>query len=105
MAIMKRTSPLTVNKQGAVAGSILRGIRPNNMGIRLRVLQEQARGNEGGIRGKFVILDVGDNVHSGALEALLDTVTDAQEVLGIIRAEHRGCVNVANSNILVMQET
>ena len=38
------------------------------------------------------------------LEDLLDTVTDAQEVLGIIRAEHPGCVNIANSNILVVQE-
>jgi hypothetical protein len=43
-------------------------------------------------------------MHSEALEALLDTVTDAQEVLRIIRAEHPGCVNVANSNILVVQE-
>jgi hypothetical protein len=41
------------------------------------VLQEQAKGSEGAVQGHFVILDVGDNMHSEALEALLDTVTDA----------------------------
>jgi hypothetical protein len=94
-----------VSQQGAVAGCILRGVGLNNQGIRLKVLQEQAKGSVGVVKGPFVILDVGDNMHSEALEALLDTVTDAQEVLGIIRAEHPGCVNVANSNILVVQET
>ena len=101
MAFSRRPRPLTVNKQGAVAGCILRGIGLNNQGVRLKVLQEQAKGSEGAVQGHFVLLDVGDNIHSETLEALLGTVTDAQEVLGIIRAEHPGCVNVANSNILV----
>ena len=104
MAFSGRSRPLTVSKQGAVAGCILRGIGLNNQGVRLKVLQEQAKGSEGAVKGHFVILDVGDNIHSETLEALLDTVTDAQEVLAIIRAEHPGCVNVANTNILVVQE-
>jgi hypothetical protein len=98
---MRTSKSLTVSKQGAVAGCILRGVGLNNQGVRLKVLQEQAKGSEGAVEGHFVILDVGENIHSKALEALLDTVTDAQEVLGIIRTEHPGCVNVANSNILV----
>jgi hypothetical protein len=64
------------------------------------VLQDQTRGHEGAIRGRFVILDVGDNMHSRSLEALLHSVTDAQEVAGVIRGRHPGCVNVANANIL-----
>jgi hypothetical protein len=34
------------------------------------------------------------------LEALPGAVTDAQEAFGIIRAEHPGCISVANSNML-----
>ena len=90
-----------VHKRGAVAGCVLRGSGLNNQGLRLRVSQEQARGNDGPIKGSFVILDVGDNMHSQSLRALLQRVTNAAEVIGIIRQHHPGCVNVANANILV----
>ncbi len=89
--------------QGARAGSVLRGAGLNNQGLRLRVLQEQARGNGGGIKGGFVILDEGDNMHSQSLRALLQRVTDAEEVVGVIRQHHAGCVNVANASILVVE--
>jgi hypothetical protein len=67
-------------------------------------LQEQARGNDGPIRGRFVILGVGDNKHSHALAALLGRATDAGEVLALIRREHEACVSVVNTNILVVEE-
>jgi len=100
---MRRTSPLTVNKQGAVAGSVLCGAGLNNRGLRLQVLHGQARGHDGAIKGCFVILDVGNNIHSQALGALLQRVTNAEEVLGLIRHHHPGCVNVANANILALE--
>jgi hypothetical protein len=59
---------------------------------------------DGPINGGFVILDVGDNMHSGALEPLLNLVTDAAEVLEIIRQLHGGCVSVVNTNILVTEQ-
>ena len=52
----------------------------------------------------FVILDAGDNMHSASLGPLLRRVTDAAEVLGIIRRGHPGCVHVANANILVVEQ-
>jgi hypothetical protein len=67
-------------------------------------LQEQARGHDGPIRGRFVILGVGDNKHSPALAALLGRATDAGEVLALIRREHEACVSVVNTNILVVEE-
>jgi hypothetical protein len=99
----QRTSP-KVNKTGGVAGCVLRGAGLNNQGLRVRVSREQARGNDGAIRGDFVILDAGDNMHSASLEPLLRRVTDAAEVLGIIRRGHPGCVHVANANILVVEQ-
>jgi hypothetical protein len=93
-----------VNKRGAAAGCVLAGAGLNNRGLRLKVLQEQLRGNDGPLRGGFVILDVGDNTHSQPLQALLGRVTDAAEVVRIIRQRHAGCVNVANANILVREE-
>lgn len=70
----------------------------------MRVLQEQATGNDGPIRGRFLILDVGDNKHSDALTALLGRATDALEVLALIRREHPDCVSVVNTNILAVEE-
>jgi len=90
--------------QGASAGSVLRGSGLNNRGLRLQVLQEQTRGHGGGIKGNFVILDAGDNKHSPSLEALLGRVTDADEVLRVIRQESPGCVSVANANILAVEQ-
>jgi hypothetical protein len=104
MSFVRGKRILTVNKQGAAAGRVLRGSSPINEGLRLRVLQEQPRGNDGPIRGRFLILDVGNNKHSDALTALLGRATDALEVLALIRREHEGCVSVVNTNILAMEE-
>jgi hypothetical protein len=46
---------------------------------------------------------VGDNMHSQPLTALLQRVTNAEEVIGVIRHHHPGCVNVANANILALE--
>ena len=104
MSILRKPRSLAVNKSGAAAGCVLRGSGPNNQGIRLRILQGQSKGSDGPVRGRFAILDVGDNMHSGALAHLLHQVTDAAEVLAIIRRGHAGCVSVVNTNILVLEE-
>lgn len=95
---------IPVSERGATAGSVLCGSGRSNRGIRLRILQEQARGEGGSIQGGFVILDVGDNMHSAFLRPLLNRMTNAAEVLGIIRQQHAGCINVANRNILVAEQ-
>jgi hypothetical protein len=50
-----------------------------------------------------VILDAGRNTHSGALLPLLGRLTDAREVLSVIRQSRPGCVSVANLNILTQE--
>jgi hypothetical protein len=92
--------PQNVGNLGAAAGSILRGIGGNNQGLRLKVLQAHPRGDGGPLKGGFVILDAGDNVHAPFLVSLVGRVTTADEVLPILRRERPGCVNVANANIL-----
>jgi hypothetical protein len=104
MSVMRGRGMLMVNARGAGAGCILRGSGLHNQGLRLRVSQEQPRGHDGAIQGTFVILDVGHNMHSPALKALLQKVTDADEVLEIIRQRHASCVNIANTNILALEE-
>lgn len=86
-----------------MAGCILRGCGGNNQGLRLRILQDQAKGHDGPIQGNFVLLDVGNCKHSIALEPLLHRVINAQEVLQVIRRLHRACVNVTNANILALE--
>jgi hypothetical protein len=100
MHFPRRQRPFAVNGSGAPAGSVLLGSGPNDHGLRLRVLQEQSRGHDGPLRGQFVILDAGDNMHSQALGALAGRATDAAEVLRAIRTLHPGCVSVANTNVL-----
>jgi hypothetical protein len=104
MSRFRNTKALSVNRTGAGVGRVLRGSGLNNQGIRLKVLQEQARGNEGAITGGFVILDGGSNMHSLSLGPLVHRVTDAGAVAGVIRRLHPGCVNVANANILVLEQ-
>ena len=102
---VRQKRSLTLNTCGASAGSVLCGSGLNNQGLRLQVSQEQPRGNEGAINGGFVILDVGTNMHSQSLNALLNRMTDGAEVLSVIRQQHAGCVNIANANILVLEQT
>jgi hypothetical protein len=66
-------------------------------------MHEQRPGGGGALQGDFVILDAGDNKHAPALEALLQRVTNAAEVLGVIRQRHPACVHVANANTLVVE--
>jgi hypothetical protein len=103
MSSLGRTRALSVNRSGAAAGSALLGSCTNNQGLRLQVLQEQPRGHDGPLRGRFVVLDAGDNMHSQALRELAGRVTDAGEVLRAIRRLHPGCVSVANANILALE--
>ena len=94
-------APKSVGQQGAAAETILCGAGQNNQGLRLRVMQAQARGNDGPIQGPFVILDAGDNRHTDTLFPLVGQVTTAPEVLALLRQKHPACVNVVNAKILV----
>jgi len=91
----------TVSKVGAAAGAVLGGSSPINNGLRLRVEEAQAAGLGGPITGAFVILEAGDNKHSGVLLALVGERVDAKEVTAAIRRGSRGCVSAINSNILI----
>src|SRR5262245_36057620 len=104
MPFSRNTTAPSVSKCGAAAGCVLRGSGLNNRGLRLRLLQVQARGNGGPIQGGFVILDAGDNVHARSLGPLVGQVTDAAAVVGIIRRAHPGCVSVVNASILIPEQ-
>jgi hypothetical protein len=94
---------VTVSERGSAARCVLCGSGVGNKGVRVRPAQEQVRGHGGGITGRFVLLDAGDNVHSQALEALVNQETDAAEVLAAIRRERAGCVSVVNANALTTE--
>jgi hypothetical protein len=100
---MKYDSHKTVEWTGAVAGSILLGVNPNNHGLRLHVLREQASGDGGPIAGDVRVLDVGNNKHSAALAGLLGEQTNAAAILSEIRRVVPGCVSVVNKNILIAE--
>jgi hypothetical protein len=93
----------TVHTVEAPEGSILCGAGHNNRGLRLKVLQGQEPGHAGPIRGRFVILDAGQNRHADALAALLGRPTDALEVLALIRRKYPGCVSVVNTDLLAVE--
>jgi hypothetical protein len=93
----------SVGRLGAAADSVLRGVGENNQGILLRSAQAQARGHDGPIQGPFVIFDLGSNRHSETLIPLLNKVTNAQEVLALLRQKHPTCVNVVNASSLAVE--
>ena len=94
--------PRSVGRVGAAADSVLRGVGENNHGLLIRSTEAQERGHDGPIQGSFVILDVGDNRHSDTLTSLLNKVTNAQEVLALLRKKHPNCVNVVNASGLMV---
>jgi hypothetical protein len=98
-----RKSIRSVGRSGADADAVLCGVAEHNQGIRLRVMQAQAKGNEGPLQGSFVLLDVGNNRHSSILEPLLNQTTDATQVVTLLRQKHPNCVNVVNANSLVLE--
>jgi hypothetical protein len=98
--LMSAVRSVSVKQYGAAAGEILSGNGLNNRGLRIQVQQDQPGGQDGPIKGEFVILCVGDNKHSESLKPLLHHVTNAALVLGIVRRQHPSCVNVVNTNIL-----
>ena len=100
---MKNDNHKTVERTGAAAGSVLLGVNPNNLGLRLRVLQEQSRGDGGPITGDVMLVDAGDNKHAPVLAGLLRQPTNAAAILAAIRRVVPGCVSVANKNILVVE--
>ncbi len=99
----RRKKPANVSHLGANTGQTLCGFGLNNQGLRLQLSQNQMKGNQGSIQGLFVILDVGDNMHSHALEHLLHRSTNAEEVVSVIRRLHPSCVNPVNANILAVE--
>jgi hypothetical protein len=103
MKVPAERSGLTVKVSGAAAGSVLRGVVPNNQGLRLRLLQDQPRGREGPVQGRFVLRDVGENRHADALEPLLHTETDAAELIVMLRRRSPQCVSVVNTNLLAAE--
>ena len=93
----------SVGRLGAEADSILRGVAENNQGLLLRLSQAQSRGHDGPIEGPFVIFDAGVNRHTETLIPLLNKVTNAQEVLALLRQKHPTCVNVVNASTLTVE--
>lgn len=100
MAPRRNYRSQTAEACGVAAGCVLRGSGIHNQGLRLKVLHDHPRGDGGPLRGAFVILDAGDNVHTHLLEHLVGRATTADEVARLIRRDNRSCVNVANANIL-----
>jgi hypothetical protein len=104
MSVRRGRALLTADQSEAAAGSMLVGSGLNNQGLRLRVLDEQARGQGGAVTAGFVILDVGDNTFSESLKSLLHKETDAQKVMDILGRRQAGCAKVANKNILALEQ-
>jgi hypothetical protein len=75
----------------------------NNRGLRVRVAQLQPPG-EGPLIGLFELLNTGTNRHAEALQSLLGRMTDASQVLQIIRQGCPACVSVVNRRLLACHE-
>ena len=100
----RRNGQRTVEDCGAAEGSVLVGLGPNNAGLRVRVVQAQARGDGGPIKGEFVILAAGDNHHADALQPLVGSETNAEEVVVAVRQRRPTSVNPINVNILTVED-
>ncbi len=90
----------SVSRKGAAAGAVLCGLKPRNAGLRVRILQDQARGPARALRGPFVLLAAGRNPYADVLRPLVGQEIDAAAVLRAIRQKYRSAVNVVNADLL-----
>jgi hypothetical protein len=97
------TSIFSVREGGAKAGAYLRGCGMNNQGLRLHIHEEQMPGKDGPITGPFMIVDAGENKYSLALKPFLHQVTNAAELLKVLRSHSPIFLHVANMNILTVE--
>jgi hypothetical protein len=67
-------------------------------------LQAQGRGDGGPIKGEFVILAAGDNIHADALRPLLGRATSGEEEVVAVRRRRPGCVSPVNANSLAVED-
>ena len=93
----------TVNRTGAAAGSVLKGVGPHNKDLRLKVYREQPKSDGGPIQGAFQLLHAGDNKYSALLDAFLGWDLTAEELLLAIRQEYPQCVSVVNASALAVE--
>jgi hypothetical protein len=101
---LRRNRQRTVEDCGAAEGAVLVGLGPSIAGLRVRVMQAQARGDGGPIKGEFVILAAGANPHTDALRPLVGWETNSEEVVVAVRQRRPTSVNPVNVNILVVED-
>eukprot|EP00698_Gefionella_okellyi_P005049 TRINITY_DN14640_c0_g1_i1.p1 TRINITY_DN14640_c0_g1~~TRINITY_DN14640_c0_g1_i1.p1 ORF type:complete len:311 (+),score=42.75 TRINITY_DN14640_c0_g1_i1:37-933(+) len=76
---MGKTPANAVSITGAVAGSILEGCCPHNLGLRIRVLQNQdASGSD--VMGKFVVVDSGTGPNHHFIDTLVNREISAADI-------------------------
>ncbi len=92
-----------VSRTGAPAGAVVTGTIKSNAGLRIKVLEEQSRGNWGPVHGCFVILDAGENIHTETLTPMVGQVFNAEKILRITRRAHPMCINVVNARVLMLE--
>lgn len=102
MPMFRAASAATLDKTGAVAGSILFGITKQNEGLQIHLMEAQLAG-EGQIAGSFMILDAGQNRHTKVFTTFLLKSTTASAVAGAIRAVSPGCLDVIDKTFLAVE--
>jgi hypothetical protein len=93
-----------VNTTGARARAVLVAVGPNNRGLRIQIVRSQTANAGGPVDGPFRVLDAGSDRHAAVLRELGDRITDAEEVLRLVRRGHPQCVSVVNARSLVVEE-
>jgi hypothetical protein len=94
----------TLNRTGAAAGSVLKGVGPHNRDLRLKVYRDQPKSDGGPIRGVFQLLNAGDNKYSAILDGFLGRDLTAEELLLAIRQKYPQCVSVVNASALAVEQ-
>jgi hypothetical protein len=94
----------TVDRTGATAGSVLKGVAPHNKDVRLKIYRDQPRGDGGPIQGAFQLLHAGDNKYSAILDGFLGWDLTAEELLLAIRQEYPQCVSSVNASALAVEQ-
>ncbi|MEO0248736.1 MAG: hypothetical protein ABIN58_04195 [candidate division WOR-3 bacterium] len=102
---MAKTPPGTVKESGAVAGSILVGVKEHNAGLTIKVHEPQPHGKGGRIIGPFELLVAGTGTYAIHLRPHEGKIfRSVEELLDTIR-RHRGAekaTHILNRNCLEM---
>jgi hypothetical protein len=78
---MSKAIPGSILYTGAKGGDLVEGMSEKNLGMRLRIRMDQAKGENGWLKGRFELVAAGEGTYAQYLEKYVGQVMWAEDLM------------------------